>query len=128
MNSTGALKPRRLAFRTVSSVDSTVMPFFSACVFDFCIVGPSAIGSVKGRPSSMRSVVCSVYAGVWCPRTRTSTTRFHPQQYVHGLICCRVPSGHIGDQRGALFTPALCKCLFDILHDSSGTIGSVNVA
>jgi len=34
----------------------TVTPFLSAWVFAFCIVGPSAMGSVKGRPSSIRSV------------------------------------------------------------------------
>lgn len=55
MNMTGARNPLLLALRTVSRVDSTVMPFFNACVFDFCIVGPSAMGSVNGRPSSMRS-------------------------------------------------------------------------
>lgn len=56
MNSTGAFKPFLLALLTISRVDVTVMPFFNACVFAFCIVGPSAIGSVKGRPSSMRSI------------------------------------------------------------------------
>lgn len=32
------------------------MPFFKAMVLDFWMVGPSAMGSVKGRPSSIKSV------------------------------------------------------------------------
>lgn len=32
------------------------MPFFRAMVLDFWMVGPSAMGSVKGRPSSIMSV------------------------------------------------------------------------
>ena len=55
MNSTGTLRPFRLASRTVSREDSTVLPLLSACVLAFWIVGPSAMGSVKGRPSSMTS-------------------------------------------------------------------------
>ena len=72
MNRTGALRPFLLASRTISSVEVTVIPFLSACcavisprhierkrraltVLAFWIVGPSAIGSVKGRPSSMTS-------------------------------------------------------------------------
>lgn len=55
MNSTGALRPFDLAVLTVSKVEVTVTPFFKAWVLAFCIVGPSAMGSVKGRPSSIRS-------------------------------------------------------------------------
>jgi hypothetical protein len=55
MKRTGIFRPRLRACRTVSRVEVTVTPFFRAMVFDFWMVGPSAIGSVKGRPSSMMS-------------------------------------------------------------------------
>lgn len=57
MNRTGIFSPFFLASRTTSKVEVTVTPFFKALVFAFCIVGPSAIGSVNGSPSSMRSTM-----------------------------------------------------------------------
>ena len=57
MNKTGNLSPFFLASRTISKVDVTVTPFFRACVFAFCMVGPSAMGSVNGSPSSMISTI-----------------------------------------------------------------------
>ena len=57
MNKIGTLSPFLLASRTISKVDVTVTPFFRACVFAFCMVGPSAMGSVNGKPSSIRSTI-----------------------------------------------------------------------
>jgi hypothetical protein len=40
----------------MSNIDVTVTPFSRAFRFDFWMVGPSAMGSVKGRPSSIISI------------------------------------------------------------------------
>jgi hypothetical protein len=73
MSMTGALSPLLLASRTIPRVDSIVTPFCRAIydgsdeglrpvawlgrltVFEVWMVGPSAMGSVKGAPSSITS-------------------------------------------------------------------------
>jgi len=138
-------------------------PFFSACytivltihvagcrrrgrflsrrtVLDFCIVGPSAIGSVKGIPSSIKSVEASVISTSpsIVSSLLTSATRFHPKHDIGSLFWSRVSRGHIRDQSGLeevsatlsclkpclgmeldsypLLLLALCECLFNSLH------------
>ena len=119
MNSTGARSPFLLAFLTVSSVDSTVTPFFNACVLAFCIVGPSAIGSVKGKPSSMRSVKRSVNtsSAVRCQIERTGATSFHAQEDVDGFISGGKASCDICDEGGSLFSSTLCEGTLDMFHN-----------
>lgn len=117
MNSTGAFRPFLRASLTISSVEVTVTPFFKACVFAFWMVGPSAIGSVNGRPNSMRSYEKSAH-GIKVPYRRpTSSTCFHSKQYVDRLRCSGESSGDIGDQGWAFLFLALRKCLLDGFHD-----------
>ena len=55
MKSTGAVRPRLRASRTMESMLGMRTPFWRAMALDFWIVGPSVRGSVKGIPSSMMS-------------------------------------------------------------------------
>lgn len=55
MKRTGVLSPFRRASRTISNMEVMVTPFLRAFRFDFWMVGPSAIGSVNGRPNSIIS-------------------------------------------------------------------------
>ena len=101
----------------MSRVDVTVTPFFKACVFAFCIVGPSAIGSVNGRPSSMRST-----EDQWLtPQdgaqiSNTSTTSFHAQKDIDGFFGGWIAGGNICHQSGSFLLFALRECLLDTLH------------
>ena len=89
------------------------------------------MGSVKGRPSSMRSTRRLAIGQFPYALTSTSATCLHRQKYVHRFICSGVACGHVRDQRGALLPLALRECLFDVLHNmgnlrsmrSNGKIG-----
>lgn len=70
MSMTGARRPLLLASRTICRQVSVFTLFLSAIVFAFCIVGPSAIGSVKGIPSSITSAPPASMANI------TSTVSF----------------------------------------------------
>ena len=48
-----------LKFFTTVNVFSKVVLFFNALSIPFCIIGPSAIGSVKGIPNSIKSTPVS---------------------------------------------------------------------
>ena len=48
----------------------------------------------------------------------TSAACLHRQKYVYCFICSGIASGHVCDQRGAILPLALCKRLFDVLHDA----------
>lgn len=76
------------------------------------------MGSVKGRPSSMRSTRGLAIGQFPYALTSTSATCLHRQKYVHRFICSRVACGHVRDQRGALLPLALRECLFDVLHST----------
>lgn len=81
------------------------------------------MGSVKGRPSSMRSTRRLAIGQFPYALTSTSATCLHRQKYVHCFICSGVACGHVRDQRGALLPLALRECLFDVLH-STGNLRS----
>ncbi len=95
------------------------MPFFSAYVSDFCVVGPSAIESVKGRACSSISMEPLVIAGHEQWHVRTGTTGLHSQQDVYRFISSGKACSNVGNKSWAMFTLALGKCLFDVL-DGSG--------
>lgn len=86
-------------------------------MFDFWIVGPSAIGSEKGRPSSMRSAIRSAMTNQFKIVVPTRATGFHSQQDIYCLVCCWISRCHVSDERRAIFPFALRKSLFDMLHD-----------
>lgn len=68
-------------------------------VLAFWIVGPSAIGSVKGIPSSITSIqVNTTLHGQYRHVARTSTTRLHPQHDIGRFLRCGKPRGHVGDE------------------------------
>ena len=76
------------------------------------------MGSVKGRPSSMRSRRRLAIGRVPYASMPTGAASLHRQKYFHRFICSGVACGHVRDQRGALLPLALRERLFDMLHDT----------
>ena len=66
----------------------------------------------------MRSATCLATSDSSCGLMSTSAACLHRQKYVYCFICSGIASGHVCDQRGAILPLALCKCLFDVLHDA----------
>jgi hypothetical protein len=117
MKRTGTLRPRFRASRTVCRVEVTVTPFLRATLLDFCIVGPSAIGSVKGRPSSITSATDQVLGraigkGLDC----TSASSFHAEHDPRSLLRSGIACSDIGDESSPLLFLALSEGRFDLLH------------
>jgi hypothetical protein len=70
-------------------------------VFAVWIVGPSAMGSVKGMPSSMMSASVSYLPfGIWSSiaRRHTGTTSLHAEHDVRRILRRGIACGHIGDE------------------------------
>ena len=66
----------------------------------------------------MRSTTCLATGNSSCELMSTSAACLHRQKYVYCFLCSGIASGHVCDQRRAIFVLALCKRLFDVLHDA----------
>ena len=95
----------------------TVTPFLRAILLDFCIVGPSAIGSVKGRPSSMTSAAHQI-SGTSSDKglEGTSASSLHAQHDIGGLLRSGISGRDIGHESSPILFLALGESRFDLLH------------
>jgi hypothetical protein len=94
-----------------------VTPFLRATLLDFCIVGPSAIGSVKGRPSSMTSVGYQIWVvAIGNDQKYTSASGLHGEHNVRSLLRGGIACSDIGHKSRPFFLLALCEGRLDVLH------------
>lgn len=79
------------------------------------------MGSVKGIPSSMMSIVRYSVSPQWSLLRQlnimlTSTTVLQTKHNIDSLLCGRVSGGNVGHQGRPLLLLALGECLLDVIH------------
>ena len=96
------MRPFERASRIIWSVDWMVTPLRRAWVFEVWMVGPSAMGSVKGTPTSITSVCvgfCQFSPVCFGESTEhTSTTLLHAYQDIGCVLRLGVASSDISDE------------------------------
>jgi hypothetical protein len=113
MKTTGTVRPFFLALRTCSRVFVILAPFERAMVFDFWMVGPSAMGSVKARPHSMTSVKHQSSARSHRLWLLTNTSPLHAQHDIWGVFNRGEAMSPVAHEGTSVLGFCLCECCFE---------------